>query len=71
MKLADWMTANQVSDESLGASLGIDRSTASRIRRERLLPSSALIARIVELTGGEVQPNTFFGLPAARETQAA
>jgi transcriptional regulator with XRE-family HTH domain len=65
MKLAEWMAAKGVSDEMLAAHLDIDRSTASRIRRDKLLPSSALIAKITKLTGGAVQPNTFFGLPAA------
>lgn len=59
------MTANSVSDEALAAALDIDRSTASRIRREKLLPSSVLIAKIADFTGGAVQPNTFFGIPAA------
>ncbi len=73
MTLAEWMAANDVSDETLAAKLDIDRSTASRIRRSKLLPSSALIAKIAAFTGGEVQPNTFFGLPpaAAAEHEAA
>jgi len=63
------MAANGVSDEKLAAELDIDRSTASRIRRDKLLPSSVLIARIAKLTDGAVQPNTFFGLPAASPSE--
>jgi transcriptional regulator with XRE-family HTH domain len=65
MKLADWMAANDITDDRLAAQLDIDRSTASRFRRGKLLPSSAIIAKIAELTSGAVQPNSFFGLPGS------
>lgn len=69
MRLAEWMVANGISDEKLAAELDIDRSTVSRIRRDKLLPSSALMAKIIKLTDGAVQPNTFFGLPAASPSE--
>lgn len=60
MTLSEWMAVNGVSDEMLAADLEIDRSTASRIRRGKLLPSSRLIARIVKLTGDAVPFESFF-----------
>jgi transcriptional regulator with XRE-family HTH domain len=68
MTLADWMAENGMDDEALAAALEIDRSTASRFRRGKLLPSSKAIERIASLTNGQVQPNTFFGLPPAADT---
>ena len=71
MTLAEWMASNDFTDDLLAERLDIDRSTASRFRRGKLLPSSAVIAKIAELTKGEVQPNTFFGLPPAAELREA
>lgn len=61
--LADWMAENGIDDDALAAALTIDRSTASRIRRGKLLPSSSLIARIVHLTDGAVPASSFFAAP--------
>lgn len=63
--LADWMAANGMDDDALALALDIDRSTASRFRRGKLVPSRKSIDKIVTLTHGAVQPNTFFGLPPA------
>lgn len=74
MMLAEWMEANEVSDEALAADLGIDRSTVSRVRRAKLLPSSTLIAQLVQRSGGAIDPRTFFRAPypmAPSEPEAA
>lgn len=71
MTLSEWMAAKDVSDETLAAELGIDRSTASRIRRGKLLPSSRLIAKIVDLTRGAVPYQTFFEISAASSREDA
>jgi transcriptional regulator with XRE-family HTH domain len=63
MTLAEWMEANGLTDETLAAALKIDRSTASRFRRAKMLPSSAAIAEIFRLSDGKVEPNSFFRAP--------
>lgn len=63
MTLAEWMAANSISDETLAAELSIDRSTVSRVRRAKLLPSSALIVSFVKRSGGAIDPRTFFEAP--------
>lgn len=68
MTLAEWMAENGINDDQLAIALEIDRSTASRFRRGKLLPSSAIIAKIAEVTKGAVQPNSFFGIPPTRST---
>jgi len=63
MTLAEWMDAHGISDEQLAADLQIDRSTVSRVRRAKLLPSSPLIAALVRNSCGAIDPRTFFQPP--------
>lgn len=63
MTLAEWMAVAGLTDEGLAAALKIDRSTASRFRRAKMVPSSALIGEIFRLSGGQVEPNSFFRAP--------
>ena len=63
MTLAEWMEANEVSDEQLAETLGLDRSTVSRIRRAKWVPSSSTIAAIVKASGGKVEAGSFFRPP--------
>lgn len=62
MTLAEWMARHGVDDDSLAEMLGVDRSTVSRIRRGKQIPSKDTMAAIVGVTGGDVEPNAFFGL---------
>lgn len=74
MTLGEWMEANGLSDEALAEKLSVDRSTASRFRRGKLMPSNDTMRRIIDVTGGVVQPNSFFGLnpaPSAAESSEA
>lgn len=71
MTLSEWMEANGISDEGLAEKLEIDRSTVSRFRRGKLMPSNDTMRRIIEVTSGSVQPNSFFGLAAAPQGEAA
>ncbi len=63
MTLAEWMTKHGVKDRAMAERLGVDRSTVSRVRRAKQIPSSNLIAAIAEASGGAVQPNSFFQPP--------
>lgn len=71
MRLNEWMTETGTTDDALAALVGVDRSTISRIRRGARVPSFATMQAICEATGGRVQPNSFFGLPAACNGEAA
>ena len=62
MTLAEWMLANGFDDAALAARLNITLSNVSRIRRGKQIPSRERMAAIVEITGGKVQPNSFFGI---------
>jgi transcriptional regulator with XRE-family HTH domain len=67
MTLAAWMRNQGIADEDLAATLGIDRSTVSRLRRGRKIPSTRLMEKIAQATDGAVTPNDFFDLTAAKD----
>jgi transcriptional regulator with XRE-family HTH domain len=71
MTLAEWMATAGFADEDLAGALKIDRSTVSRFRRAKMLPSSALIAEIFRLSEGRVEPNSFFQDPYPQPTSRA
>lgn len=57
MKLADWLKREGRDLEWLGAELGVTTASASRITRGIQNVPMSTLARIDELTGGEVTPN--------------
>lgn len=59
MTLAEWMADKQVSDETLAAQLKVHRSTISRVRRAQHVPSGELIAALVDVSKGTIDPGTF------------
>jgi transcriptional regulator with XRE-family HTH domain len=59
MRLNEWMNAGSVTDEALAARLEVDRSTISRIRRGTRMPSTEMMRKIREATGGSVTANDF------------
>jgi transcriptional regulator with XRE-family HTH domain len=66
-KLAQWMEATGTTDEALAASVRVDRSTISRIRRGKHEPSLALIKELVKLSGGKLSADDLLGLQSASE----
>ena len=69
MKLADYLTQEQLSDADFAAKVKCDRTTILRVRNGTHKPSASLMEAIAIETGGIVQPNDYFdGLP---ETEAA
>jgi predicted transcriptional regulator len=62
MTLDAYLTGRNLKDGDFAAQVRCDRSTIYRIRRGQR-PSPDLMTRIVEVTGGLVQPNDFY--PAA------
>jgi transcriptional regulator with XRE-family HTH domain len=59
MRLEDWMTATKATDQALATKLGVDRSTISRIRRGKRVPSVEIMRAIHEATSGAVSANDF------------
>lgn len=63
MTLKDYLAKHTLDDAAFAESVRCDRSTIYRIRVKGQRPSPDLMTRIVEVTGGDVQPNDFY--PAA------
>lgn len=57
MKLDQWMCETDTTDEALALLVGVDRSTISRIRRGRSLPSVRIMLALRKATDGKVMPN--------------
>lgn len=72
MKLADWRNAAGMSQEQLAAELGVDKATIFRWESGTRDPGRDYKRRIFTMSGGAVQPNDFYDLPAWRKilTQA-
>lgn len=60
LSLDEWVKEEGIDDVRLGEMLGKDRTTAYRIRTGRTKPTFDVIEAIVALSGGKVQPNSFF-----------
>lgn len=60
MTLSDYLTRHGIDDVGFAQSVRCDRSTIYRIRKQGQRPSPDLMTRIVEATGGLVQPNDFY-----------
>ena len=65
MKLAVWRKKEGLTQWALARALDCSQSYVSQIERAHnaLMPGKDMLARIYELTGGEVQPNDFVDLP--------
>lgn len=60
MTLSDYLTKHELDDAAFAESVRCDRTTIYRIRKQGQRPSPDLMIRIVEVTGGLVQPNDFY-----------
>lgn len=54
MTLEDFKRARGLTDDALAQLLGLDRSSVTKIRRGKSLPSLTIIKRIRVITGGLV-----------------
>ncbi|MCR9256203.1 MAG: helix-turn-helix transcriptional regulator [Alphaproteobacteria bacterium] len=64
MKLADWIRAQNLTLSEVGRACGVDNhSNFRRYVTGKTIPRPETMARIVEVTGGAVQPNDFYDLP--------
>ncbi len=53
------MATTETGDEALALRLGVDRSTVSRFRRGRRMPSAEMMRLIHQATDGAVTANDF------------
>lgn len=67
MKLTDYLSQHGVSDGEFAASIGVDRSSVSRMRRGITRPDWPTIERIIEATNGSVTANDFISSPQSDE----
>jgi transcriptional regulator with XRE-family HTH domain len=65
MLLHNWRVANNMGPGDAARLLGVRPITVWRWETGRSMPSAADLRRIIELTGGAVTPNDFFGVQPA------
>ena len=64
MKLADFLTQNQISDADFASAIGVERQAVHRYRSGLRVPAKSVLTKIFEKTGGQVSANDFFDLVA-------
>lgn len=60
MKLNSWMEREKLGNEAMGALIGVHPVSVSKYRQGKMVPRPGLMAKIIELTGGDVTANDFF-----------
>lgn len=71
MTLRDWRKVNKLTQAETGEFLGVTQMAVCRYERGERIPSQPVMQRIVELTDGQVQPNSFYQIPALAPQEAA
>lgn len=74
MRLVDWRKRKGWTQKRLATELGVSQSYVSQMERARspIVPTSAVMIEIFEITRGAVQPNDFYSLPdLASDREAA
>jgi len=61
--LDEWMNDEGMTGREFAELVGADQATVSRWRRGLTTPGPEDMLRIYEVTGGEVDPNSFYDLP--------
>jgi transcriptional regulator with XRE-family HTH domain len=59
-RLKKWLKENNITGAQFAEKLGVAQSAVSMWLTGERFPSRENIQKIVELTGGEVQPNDFY-----------
>lgn len=60
MKLSCWRKLNKISVVECAKLLGCHRFTIWKFENRGVMPSTAMLEKIADLTGGKVLPNDFF-----------
>jgi hypothetical protein len=64
MKLAQYLIDNDITFNEFAGSIGVANGTVvHRYASGKRIPEPAVMARIVEATNGQVQPNDFYDVP--------
>jgi transcriptional regulator with XRE-family HTH domain len=73
VRLAEWRKQKGWTQTDLAAKVGSTQPYVSAMERARnpAIPGPALMIEIYLVTGGAVQPNDFYDLPALSERKAA
>lgn len=60
MKLADWLSSKQITQQSFAETIEVSPAAVSGYVADNHIPGRDTMARIVEATGGAVQPQDFY-----------
>lgn len=68
MKLSAWISKKKLTHAAFGAMIGATQAAVSRYVSGQRVPRPRVMARIVEVTKGQVTANDFVpGVPSVRE----
>lgn len=70
MKLADYRKQRSLTLAELAGQVGVSEVAMSRYENGHRIPGRDVMARIVAVTDGAVQPNDFYPSPATQESAA-
>lgn len=70
MKLADYLSGNEVSTAEFAAQINATQATVSRYVTGKRIPDPTIMKRIFVATDGQVSPNDFYALPTAASEPA-
>lgn len=71
MKLSDFMTANDMTPKGLGDRLGVNPETVRTWLRGEAIPRREAMESLIEISGGQVQPNDFFATAGGSPSEGA
>jgi DNA-binding transcriptional regulator YdaS (Cro superfamily) len=60
MKLADWMELHGIDDTKMAKLVGVNQSTVNRIKHGEQEPRARTVARIEQVTKGQVSASDLF-----------
>jgi transcriptional regulator with XRE-family HTH domain len=63
MKLADYLSAKQMADADFATAIGVTRQAVHRYKTGERMPEWPVLARIKDVTAGEVSPDDFLQSP--------
>lgn len=71
MTLSDYLKANELTLTEFARRIGTSHArTVERYAKGQQVPNREMMTRIVEVTGGAVTPNDFFGIEPAQDAAA-
>jgi len=71
-KLRAFRISKGLSQQDLAASVGVQKAAISRIEKGQRVPSMGLVARLVDMSDGELSADDFLPLaPSSPETETA